>query len=127
MLQHLAGSVGILFTNRPAEEIIDHFEAYTQTDFARAGAVAARSFTIPAGVIYSRAGEIPEEDDVPLAHSLETTVRALGAPTRLDRGRVTLDQEYEVCKEGEELNSQQSRLLKLFGIATADFKIRLIA
>jgi len=48
-------------------------------------------------------------------------------PTRLVHGKVTLDQEFVVCKEGDILNSNQTRLLKLFGSAMAEFSIKLIA
>lgn len=67
------------------------------------------------------------EDDVPLPHSLEPELRKLGMPTTLDKGRITLQNEYEVCKEGQVLDSRQTRLLKLFGVATAEFKVQLVA
>ncbi|KZF26610.1 mRNA turnover protein 4 [Xylona heveae TC161] len=124
---HLAGNVGLLFTSREPADIISYFSSYSQMDYARAGIAASREFTIPAGVVYSRGGEIPEEEDVPLAHSLETSVRGNGMPTRLVKGRVTLDSPYTVCKEGEVLNSHQTALLKLFGVATAEFKVQMKA
>ncbi|KAH0562986.1 hypothetical protein GP486_002450 [Trichoglossum hirsutum] len=123
----LEGDVGLLFTNQPAPATIEYFSAYSQTDYARAGTSATRGFTVPAGMVYSRGGEIPEDQDTPLAHSLEQTVRSLGMPTSLVKGRVTLDQPYVVCKQGDILNSHQTRLLKLFGVATADFRVHLIA
>lgn len=89
--------------------------------------MAAYTFVVPAGTVYTRGGEIPITDDVPLPHSLETTVRALGMPTRLVTGKVILDQDFVVCKEGEVLNSKQTRLLKLFGSAMAEFSVKLIA
>jgi mRNA turnover protein 4 len=46
-------------------------------------------------------------------------------PTRLQRGIITLDHEYTVCREGEVLDSKQTRLLKQFGIACAEFKVHL--
>ncbi|KAF2088035.1 mRNA turnover protein 4 [Saccharata proteae CBS 121410] len=124
---HLAGNVGLLFTSRDPSSIIDYFSSYTQTDFARAGAVATRTFTVPAGVVHSRGGEVEASEDVPLPHSLETTVRKWGMPTRLDKGKVLLDQEYRVCKEGDVLDSKQTALLKMFGIAMAEFKVLLKA
>jgi mRNA turnover protein 4 len=120
---HLAGNVGLLFTNRSPASIIDFFATYTQTDFARAGVVASQTFTIPAGVVHSRGGEIADEEDVPLPHSVETTVRKWGMPTKLVQGKVVLDAEYTVCKEGDVLNSHQTALLKMFGVAMADFRI----
>jgi mRNA turnover protein 4 len=124
---HLHGDIGLLFTSRPPASIISHFSTFTETDYARAGTAATRSFTIPAGAVYSRAGEIPQEDDVPMAHSMEPELRRLGVPSRLERGKVVLDGEYEVCREGQVLDSRQTRLLKLFGVATAEFKVQLVA
>ncbi|OAL46383.1 mRNA turnover protein-like protein 4 [Pyrenochaeta sp. DS3sAY3a] len=125
--EYLAGNVGLLFTNRAPSEIIEYFGAYSQTDFARAGVTATQTFTIPAGTVYSRGGELPEDDDVPLPHSVETTVRKWGMPTRLDKGKVVLDVPYTVCEEGKVMNSHQTALLKMFGVAMADFKIDLKA
>ena len=124
---HLAGNVGLFFTNRDPADIIDYFERYSQTDFARAGVTAAHTFTVPAGTVYSRGGELPEDDDVPLPHSVETTVRKWGMPTRLDKGKIVLDVPYTVCEEGKVMNSHQTALLKMFGVAMADFRIDLKA
>ncbi|KAI9831356.1 MAG: hypothetical protein M1819_005130 [Sarea resinae] len=123
----LVGNVGLLFTSRPTDDIISYFSTYAQTDFARAGVHATRDFTVPAGTVYSQGGEIPAEEDVPMAHSLEQTVRKMGMPTSLVKGKVTLDQPYTVCKEGSVLNSHQTALLKLFGVATAEFRVQIKA
>ncbi|KAF2190189.1 mRNA turnover protein-like protein 4 [Zopfia rhizophila CBS 207.26] len=120
---YLAGNVGLFFTNREPKDVLEYFSSYSQTDFARAGTPATRTFTVPAGVVYSRGGELPVEDDMPLPHSLEVTVRKWGMPTKLVKGKVVLDGDYTVCTEGETLNSHQTALLKLFGVAMADFRI----
>ncbi|CAI6340947.1 unnamed protein product [Periconia digitata] len=125
--KYLVGNVGLFFTNRQPQDIIDYFSAYSQTDFARAGITATRTFTIPAGTVHSRGGELPVDDDVPLPHSQEVTVRKWGMPTKLEKGKVILDAPYTVCKEGQTLNSHQTALLKFFGIAMADFKIEMRA
>jgi mRNA turnover protein 4 len=127
LTKHLNGNVGLLFTNREPAAVIEHFASYSKTDYARAGVTATQTFTVPAGTVHSRGGELAEEDDVPLPHSLEVTVRKWGMPTRLVKGKVTLDAPYTVCKEGEVLNSHQTALLKLFGVAMADFRIDLKA
>lgn len=127
LASHLAGNVGLLFTNREPESVIAHFDAHAETDFARAGTVASRDFTVPAGLVYSRAGEIATEDDVPLGHSIEPELRKLNMPTTLVKGKITLQNDYEVCKEGQTLDSRQTRLLKLFGVATSEFKVKLVA
>lgn len=124
---YLSGDVGLLFTNQPAEEVLDFFDSYTQTDFARAGVVANRTITVPAGVVYSRAGQVPQSDDAPIPHSVEPTLRQWGMPTKLVRGKIMLDDPHEVCREGKELNSHQTALLKMFSVTMAEFKIHIRA
>ncbi|KAF2705880.1 mRNA turnover protein-like protein 4 [Pleomassaria siparia CBS 279.74] len=123
LAKYLNGNVGLFFTNRPAQEVLDYFSNWSQTDFARAGIAATHTFTVPAGVVYSRGGELPADDDVALPHSLEVTVRKWGMPTKLVKGKIVLDADYTVCKEGDVLNSHQTALLKMFGVAMADFKV----
>jgi mRNA turnover protein 4 len=123
----LVGDVGLLFTNREPATIEQYFSNLAKTDFARAGTPATRSFTVPAGIVYSLGGEIEAEQDVPMAHSLEPELRKLNMPTSLTKGKITLDSPYTVCKEGDVLDSRQTRLLKLFGVATAEFTVKLLA
>ncbi len=120
---HLHGSVGLLFSPRPPPAILAHLSAFTPLDFARAGSTASRSFTLPSGTLYSRGGEVAEEEDVPVAHSVEPHLRKLGLPTRLVKGKVELDGEFVVCKEGDVLGSGQTTLLKMFGVAMAEFRV----
>ena len=96
-------------------------------DYARAGTIATRSFVLPAGTLYSRGGDIDQSEDVPVAHSMEPNLRKLGVPTRLVKGKVELDREFEVCKEGDTLGSGQTTLLKMFGVATATFRVEVKA
>lgn len=124
----LAGAVGLLFTSRAAQDVISYFEAFRPSDFARAGTVSTRSFTIPNGVVYSRAGEIPTSQDEPISHTVEPALRKLGVPTKLVKGQVVLqlldgEEGYVVCKEGETLDSRQTTLLKMFGVATSEFRV----
>ncbi|KAL1955418.1 hypothetical protein VTO42DRAFT_8574 [Malbranchea cinnamomea] len=125
----LHGAVGLLFTNRSPQSVIDFFESFQPLDYARAGTVATRDFTIPSGIVYAHAGEIPVEHDEPLSHTIEPQLRKLGVPTRLVKGKVTLEMDagYQVCKAGETLDSRQTTLLKMFGVATAPFKVKLKA
>lgn len=124
---HLRGNVGILFSPRPPEEIIAYFSAFRPADFARAGTTASRTFILPPGIVLSCGGEIAAEDDVPVSHTVEPTLRQLGVPSRLEKGKVMLDVEYTVCKEGEVLGSAQTALLKMFGVASAEFRVELRA
>lgn len=47
-------------------------------------------------------------------------------PTQLKNGVITLTNDYHVCKAGDVLDSNQTRLLKLFGIAVANFEFKLL-
>ena len=78
-------------------------------------------------MLYTRGGEIPTTEDIPLAHGLEPSLRKLGVPTRLEKGRVMLDEDFQVCKESEVLGSGQTTLLKTFGVAMAEFGVEVKA
>lgn len=124
---YLQGAVGLIFSPRNPEQITQFFDEFRPMDYARAGTVAVRDFTIPAGTVYSMAGEIAAEHDVPLQHSQEPNLRQLGVPTRLIKGKVELDAPFEVCKQGDILTSIQTTLLKMFGLATAEFIVEPVA
>ena len=133
LTKYLSGTVGLILTNRPADTVLEYFANLSQVDFARAGVAASRSFSIPPGVVYATAGEVPAEHDVPLEHSIEPELRRLGVPTKMVRGKVVLGEEngegepYVVCKEGDVLDSRQTRLLKLFSVCLSEFKVQILA
>lgn len=54
---------------------------------------------------------------------MEVGIRGLGVPTRLNKGKVFLEQDFVVCKEGETLSQNQANLLKMFGKETCEFRI----
>lgn len=125
---YLTGAVGLLFTSRDPTSVADYFESFRPMDFARAGTEATRSFSIPAGLVYSRAGEIPTSEDEPISHTIEPELRKLGVPTRLIKGKVMLEltdgqDGFPICKEGDVLDSRQTTLLKMFGVETSEFKV----
>jgi len=128
LTRYMAGAVGLLFTSRDPDAVMSYFDNFRPLDFSRAGTLSTRSFTIPNGLVYSRAGEIPASDDEPVSHTIEPGLRKLGVPTRLVKGKVMLEltdgaEGYVVCKEGQVLDSKQTTLLKMFGVATAEFRV----
>lgn len=133
---HMKGEVGLLFTDREPQEVEDYFETYTELDYARSGAVATQGFSIPPGELHTAYGVEGGEED-PLPMSIEPTLRKLGVPTKIVKGKVTLEDRpdfsmdteegYQVCKEGDVLDSRQTSILKIFGMRMAEFKMDLQA
>ncbi|KAJ5243017.1 uncharacterized protein N7469_001344 [Penicillium citrinum] len=129
---YLTGAVGLLFTSRPAQSVVEYFENFRPSDFARAGTEATRSFSIPNGLVYARAGEVPTQEDEPISHTIEPALRKLGVPTRLVKGKVMLEltdgqEGYQVCRKGDTLDSRQTTLMKMFGVTSSEFKVDLKA
>ncbi|KAI0180660.1 mRNA turnover protein 4 [Hypoxylon sp. FL1284] len=133
---YLRGTVGLIFTNRPPAQLLGFLEGLSadKVDFARAGAAATRDFVVPCGTVYATGGEVPAEHDVPIGHTLEPELRRLGVPVRMVKGRVVLEdgpdgaaQGYVVCRQGDVLDSRQTRLLKLFSVCLSEFKVKVLA
>jgi len=111
----LKGQRGLLFTNSTKEEVSNWFNAYSDRDFARTGCSAEKEIVLKEGPLEG------------FSHSMEPQLRQLGLPTKLDKGIVTLTQDYTVCKLGDILKPEQARILKLLGHQMAEFKIHLTA
>ncbi|GAB1597717.1 mRNA turnover protein 4 homolog [Argonauta hians] len=111
----LKGQAGLLFTNQTKEEVLKYFNEYHVPDFARSGNIATEDVDLKAGPL----GDF--------SHSMEPQLRQLGLPTTLNRGVITLTKDYQVCKEGEKLTPEQTRVLKLIGNMMAEFKITIEA
>uniref|UniRef100_A0A4W5RSQ0 Ribosome assembly factor mrt4 n=1 Tax=Hucho hucho TaxID=62062 RepID=A0A4W5RSQ0_9TELE len=109
----LTGEVGVLFTNKTKEEVQEYFSQFKEMDFARAGNKAGMAITLDEG---------PLEQ---FPHSMEPQLRQLGLPTALKKGVVTLLKDHDVCKEGDTLTPEQARILKLFGIEMAEFRVQI--
>ena len=121
------GLPGLLFTDESPETVEAYFKAYSKQDYSRAKSRAPIDFTIPAGIVYSRGGQISIEEDVPMSHSLEETLRnKLKVPTKIKAGKIILEEPYVVCNKGDVLDTRQALLLKQFGVAASEFKIPMI-
>ncbi|XP_072042226.1 mRNA turnover protein 4 homolog [Amphiura filiformis] len=115
MSKRLLGNVGLLFTNDTEDEVLRWFEKYAEPEFARSGNKATISVTLDEGPL----NQFP--------HNMEPQLRKLGLPTLLKKGVITLLAEHKVCKEGDTLTPEQTRMLKLLGHATVEFKFELKA
>jgi len=114
--QQLIGEVGLLFTNRPAEQVEEYFNKYNRAAFARANDLSNVTVLV-------KTGPLPQ-----FSHALEGHLRErLKLPVRLNEGVVDLMQDVFLAKDGVRIQPDQSRLLKLFGCAIADFNVKLVS
>lgn len=121
------GVSGLLFTNEDVDTVLAYFASYSKADYSRAKLTAPIDFTIPEGVVYLRGGQIPTEEDVPMLHSLEETMRnKFKVPTKIKAGKITLSEPYVVCRAGDVLDVRQALLLKQFGVAASQFKVKTV-
>lgn len=122
------GLSGLLFTDETPETVSAYFKAYTKADYCRAKSKAPITFTIPEGIVYSRGGQISVEEDIPMSHSLEETLRnKYKIPTKIKSGKIYLNEPFLVCTEGDVLNVTQALILKQFGVAASEFKVGMVA
>lgn len=113
--EQLVGEVGLLFTNRASSEVEDYFNKYNRAAFARADDLAVATVLI-------KKGPLPQ-----FSHAIEAHLREkLKFPTMLNNGVVELLEDVFLSKDGVRITPDQSRLLKLFGCAIADFNVKLI-
>ncbi|XP_071854130.1 mRNA turnover protein 4 homolog [Apostichopus japonicus] len=111
--EKLQGNVGLLFTNKTKEEVLEWFKTYTEPEFARSGNKATELVVLPEGPLDQ------------FGHSMEPHLRQLGLPTELKKGVIHLRSEHTVCKVGDVLTPEQARILKLLGKQTVKFAIKL--
>jgi mRNA turnover protein 4 len=94
---------------------MDTLQGYECPNYARSGFRATQDFFLEEGIL----------EDQPF--SMETQLRKLGLPTKLDNGKVRLESDTMVCKKGAILNPSQAKLLELFGVEMAIMRIHVQA
>lgn len=113
LARKVQGHRAILFTDLDRAAVTKVLSEYTPEDYARAGAVATRTVTVPAGT----------EALAKFPHSLEPQLRKLGMPTLLKNGIIHLLGNHVVCKEGQTLDGQQVQVLKLLDEKMVEFRM----
>lgn len=135
----LSGEVGLLFVREDEckgyelkgeegeeliseEELISYLDSLEQGDYARPGTIATETVTVPSGPLMTR-------DGLPVPSNFEGQVRQCGLPVTLIRGVVVVPEgpERVICTEGDKINADQARLLKLLNYQMVTFRIRLMA
>lgn len=112
--QLITGSRGILFTEKTMEEVKEFFDTFRSPHYARSGFVCSENYKLAAGTLPA--------DRCP--HPLEPQLRKLGLPTKLNQGRIELLNDVQVTKRGDILTPEQCKLLQIFGVKLAEFKVK---
>lgn len=122
------GLIGLLLTDETPETVTEYFDSYVRNDYARAKTRSPITFELPEGIVYSRGGQIPIEEDVPMSHSMEPTLRnKFKLPTKMVHGKITLTEPVRVVEKDQVLDVTQALILKTFGVACAAFKVKVYA
>eukprot|EP00002_Diphylleia_rotans_P005484 TRINITY_DN14637_c0_g1_i1.p1 TRINITY_DN14637_c0_g1~~TRINITY_DN14637_c0_g1_i1.p1 ORF type:complete len:217 (-),score=54.95 TRINITY_DN14637_c0_g1_i1:136-786(-) len=114
LTEHLSGNCGLFFTNESFESVKSFFDEYSVADYARYGSQATEAFTV-------QEGALPQ-----FGHSMEPHLRKIGLPTSLKTGVIHCDRDYEVCQVGTVLTADQAKILELFGVKMAEFRLKLV-
>jgi mRNA turnover protein 4 len=113
----ISGSRGILLSNLPSSSLDAVLAELSTSEFARTGCSSLSDVSLEAGT----------DAFAVFPHSIEAHLRKLGLPTALENGRIRLLQNFDLCKEGETLSSDQVQILKLLGIPMATFEVKVVA
>ena len=116
--KYLRGNVCLLLSNKGKEAIEKRFSELeaSHEDFATAGTKAAYTVFLKKGT----------EALEGYAHSLEPQLQMLGLPTKLNFQKIELFSDVYVCREGQTLNVEQCKILKMLGHKMANFKLTLL-
>ncbi|KRZ62230.1 mRNA turnover protein 4 -like protein, partial [Trichinella nativa] len=107
----LVGQRGLMFSNLSVDDVIRNLKKLEQPEFARSGNKATETITIPAG---------PLEQ---FQFTIEPLLRKLGLPVTLEKGVVIMEKDFVVCRKDCVLTPEQAKILELFGIKLAKFKL----
>lgn len=116
LAKYMRGQVSLLFTNKTTESLEKYFGDEEVPDFATAGVEATYTVFLEKGTAALEG----------YSHALEPYLKELGLPTRLNFQKIELLSDVYVCREGQKLNVEQAKLLKLLGHKMAAFKLKLL-
>jgi hypothetical protein len=137
-------NIALLLTtlsHEKVESILNEFGGEEYVEYARGGTCAPFGYTIPQGIIQQYHGTIHQKSQldgslvkseysangVAMPATLFTFMKKCGLPCALVSGQVVCTKEFEVCREGVVLNSDQCAILKTVGVKMCEFKVELVA
>ena len=100
-------------SNKTPKELEVTFNEEKVEDYAQAGTKAPYTVFLAKGT----------ESLDGYAHSLEPYLQKLGLPTKLNFQKIELLSDVYVCREGQVLNVEQCKILKLLGHKMAVFNL----
>jgi mRNA turnover protein 4 len=111
------GSVGLLLTSLPRQQVESYFEQWEEPDFARSGSEAPEQVMVTNEMLSAFPVSMMEQ------------FRKLGMPVEIKNGKLLLTDRHEwrLCKVGQNLSAEQCKLLVHFGKKLAKFKVQLAA
>ncbi|CAD7944279.1 unnamed protein product [Amoebophrya sp. A25] len=108
--EKIGGECALLCTDASPAEAQRYFLELQEATFAKSGAAASETFTIPKG-------------ELNLPFSMEQHLRSCGLPTQLRDGKIIMLADHTVCHEGRALTVDQAQVLKLLGRKTSIFRM----
>ncbi|KAI0359989.1 60S acidic ribosomal protein P0 [Trametes cingulata] len=104
LLPHVKGNIGFVFTSGDLKEIRDIITANKVAAPARAGALAPKDVTIPAGNTGMEPGKT-------------SFFQALGIPTKIARGTIEIVNDVQVVTAGTRVGTSEATLLNMLNIS----------
>lgn len=124
LTNRLRGDLGLLFVPLPPTQIQTLINSHQAQEFARTGTRATFTVIIeadPEGLRNVETGEL-------LSATVEPQLCQAGMPTKLRGGNILLNaSSFTVCRKGEPISANAARILKVFGIKMATFRVCLVA
>jgi mRNA turnover protein 4 len=97
--------------------MIEFFYTWRESASLLAGQNATESVVIPKGV-----GSFDR-----LANTAEPYLRGLGLPTRVHEGKIEMLADFVVCQQGEAVNVEKAKILRLLNLEQGEMRIELKA
>ncbi|KAI0326611.1 60S acidic ribosomal protein P0 [Cubamyces sp. BRFM 1775] len=104
LLPHVKGNIGFVFTSGDLKEVRDIITANKVAAPARAGALAPKDVTIPAGNTGMEPGKT-------------SFFQALGIPTKIARGTIEIVSDVQVVTAGTRVGPSEATLLNMLNIS----------
>lgn len=109
----LQGQVGVLFTNRDTQEVIEYLRSYAAPEFANPGTTAIADVELLQGADVFDGYSTSNED----------YLKKLGLDMEISDSKIHLVKPFLAAEKGKPLTAEQSKILKFLGIKLSQFKL----